>query len=163
MFWAIAHTVSIVKPIKHESYSKKLMKSLSGVKQLHLAVPGQLSALKLAEVLLADLASCHCRIFGCSGEDDQVLLAELPLVPDSLSYDRFDQRVDLRVAGPILRADCVPLTYRLQGRHFGMAGRCSMLPKVCGVDLFLPDSYTGRVGDMTSIKFAVPVRPLLKL
>jgi len=67
------------------------------------------------------------------------------------------------VSGPIIRNDCVPLTYRLQGKQFGVSGRCSLLPMVCGVDLYLQRSYTGVVGDIARQRFSFHLKPLLKL
>ncbi len=118
---------------------------------------------QLAEQLLNDLQQCRCEIYGNIGDDDKVLLATLELLPDTLNYEAFDQRIDLIVSGPILRNDCVPLTYRLQGRDFALTGRCSMIARVCGVDLYLQASYTGIVGDVARQKFSIAVKPLLKL
>jgi hypothetical protein len=73
----------------------------------------------------------------------------------------FDQRIDLIVAGPILRNDCVPLIYRLQGEQFAISGRCSMIARVCGVDLYLQRSYTGVIGDIARQKFSIALKPLL--
>jgi len=141
----------------------KLMRQMHGLEKIRGSHPELLTAAKLAEILLDDLQDCRCLIYGSIGEDDKIVLAELELLPDTLSYERFDQRIDLCVSGPILRADCVPLTYRLQGQRFAVTGRCSMLAKVCGVDLYLQHSYTGIAGDIARQKFAIPVKPLLKM
>jgi hypothetical protein len=139
------------------------MRQINGLENLRRQHPGRLNTQKLAELLLADLCHCRCTIYGNIGDDDKIALAELDLLPDSLEYEMFDQRIDFVVAGPILRADCVPLTYRLQGEQFSITGRCSMIPKVCGVDLYLQHSYTGIVGDIARQKFAIPVKPLLSM
>jgi len=104
------------------------MRQIHGLEKLVEQQPGRLNAQKLTELLLTDLRDCRCSIYGTIGDDDKVLLAELALLPDSLAYEMFDQRIDLIVAGPILRNDCVPLTYRLQGEQFALSGRCSMIP-----------------------------------
>jgi hypothetical protein len=109
------------------------------------------------------LQHCRCTIYGCIGDDDRIALAELDLLADSLEYEMFDQRIDFIVAGPILRADCVPLTYRLQGEQFAITGRCSMIYPVCGVDLYLQRNYTGMVGDIARQKFAISVKALLQM
>jgi hypothetical protein len=138
------------------------MRRINGLKKLFELHPQRLNALKLVDILLADLQNCRCHIYGCIDDDDKILLATLFLRPDTLDYDQFDQRIDLQVCGPILRADCPPLTYALQGVHFGLSGRCSMLNNVCGVDLYLPRSYTGKVGDIANQKFSIAVDALLK-
>ena len=138
----------------------RLIHGLEKIRQLH---PETLNAPKLAEILMADLQHCRCQIYGCISDDEKIVLAELALLTDTLMYEMFDQRIDLFVSGPILRADCVPLTYRLQGELFATSGRCSMLPKVCGVDLYLFGSYTGVAGDIARQKFSFQLKPLLKI
>lgn len=137
------------------------MRQIHGLEKLIEQQPGRLNAQKLAELLLADLRACRCSIYGTIGDDDKVLLAELDVLPDSLTYEMFDQRIDLIVEGPILRNDCVPLIYRLQGEQFAISGRCSMIARVCGVDLYLQRSYTGVIGDIARQKFSIALKPLL--
>ncbi|OQW68873.1 MAG: hypothetical protein BVN35_19695 [Proteobacteria bacterium ST_bin11] len=137
------------------------MRRIHGLEKLIEQQSGRLNAQKLAELLLTDLRACCCSIYGTIGDDDRVLLAELDLLPDSLTYEMFDQRIDLIVAGPILRNDCVPLIYRLQGEQFAISGRCSMIARVCGVDLYLQRSYTGVIGDIARQKFSIALKPLL--
>lgn len=137
------------------------MRQIHGLEKLIEQQPGRLNAQKLAELLLTDLHGCRCSIYGTIGDDDRVLLAELDLLPDSLAYEMFDNRIDLIVAGPILRNDCVPLIYRLQGEQFAISGRCSMIARVCGVDLYLQRSYTGVIGDIARQKFSIALKPLL--
>ncbi len=139
------------------------MKRFHGLDKLSQSHQGMMQAQTLGKLLLNDLQQCQCHIYGGIADDDNILLAALNLVPDSLVYDAFDQRLDFVVAGPILRNDCVPLTYRLQGNQFAISGRCSMISKVCGVDLYLHGSYTGSVGDMARQYFSLPIKPLLKL
>lgn len=139
------------------------MKQFHGLHTFSTSASGAHNVKNLANWLLNDLQDCHCQIYGCIGPDDQIQLATLRLLPDSLNYDAFDQRIDVIVAGPILRNDCVPLTYRLQGNNFAITGRCSMISKVCGVDLYLQASYTGIVGDVARQKFSLGAKPLLKL
>lgn len=107
---------------------------------------------------MEDLQDCVCTIYGNIDNDERVVLAQLRLLPESLLYEPFDRRVDFCVTGPILRDDCVPLTYQLQGKEFGISGRCSMIAKVCGVDLYLQKSYTGVVGDIARQAFSLPLK-----
>ncbi|MDT4288895.1 hypothetical protein RO575_04955 [Methylomonas sp. MO1] len=139
------------------------MRKIHGLEKLVEQQPARLNAQILAELLLTDLHQCRCSIYGTIGDDDRVLLAQLALLPGGIEYEMFDQRIDLVVAGPILRNDCVPLVYRLQGEQFALSGRCSMIARVCGVDLYLQRSYTGVVGDIARQKFAIPLKPLLQM
>jgi len=139
------------------------MKQFHGLQKFRQSQSHILKAADLAHWLLTDLQDCQCEIYGCMGDDDKILLATLSLLPDSLNYEAFDQRIDFIVAGPITRNDCVPLTYRLQGKAFAITGRCSMIARVCGVDLYLQASYTGTVGDIARQKFSIALKPLLNL
>jgi len=140
------------------------MRRVLGLENLRARHSERLNVRRLAEILLLDLRQCRCYIYG-NGEDEEknVLLAELALLPETLVYDNFDQRIDFVVCGPILRADQAPLTYRLQTESLAICGRCSVIPRVCGVDLYLQHSYTCVVGDIASQKFAIPVKPLHKM
>jgi len=136
------------------------MKRFHGLQNFTDQTAGPLGYRALADWLLSRLAKAYCDIFG-SADDAPVLLARLDLIPQTLDYDAFDQRIDFVVGGTILRNDCVPLTYRLAAGEFGISGRCSMIGKVCGVDLYLQRSYTGTVGDIARQKFSVDLKPLL--
>lgn len=138
------------------------MKQLHGLEKLAQTLRKPINNSQLAQALLDDLQQCECVIYGCIGEDSEVELARLQLLPETLNYEMFDQRIDLNVAGNILRDDCVPLTYRLSGKQFAVTGRCSMIARVCGVDLYLHSSYTGVVGDYARQRFSLPVPALLK-
>jgi hypothetical protein len=138
------------------------MKQIHGLEKLCASVRRPVIASQLAQALLDDLQHCRCLIYGCIGDDEQVVLAELPLLPETLNYEMFDQRIDFNVAGPILRDDCVPLTYRLSGDKLSITGRCSMIARVCGVDLYLHGSYTGVVGDIARQRFSITLSALVK-
>lgn len=138
------------------------MKQFHGLDTLCQSHRGWLKPQDLAALLQADLQACHCRIYGCIDDDPEILLATLALLPETLNYDSFDQRLDFIVAGPIVRNDCPPLTYRLQGNDFATTGRCSMIARVCGVDLYLQNSYTAVIGDVARQKFSIAIKPLLQ-
>jgi hypothetical protein len=116
----------------------------------------------LSGLLLEDLKNCHCLVFGKTKDEVPVLLAGLNIIPDSLYYEMFDQRIEFAVAGEILSNQYVPLTYKVEGEQFGFYGRCSTVPKVCGVDLYLSQSYTEKVGDIARQNFKISVKKLVK-
>ena len=138
------------------------MKQLHGLENLAQSLRKPINVSQLAQTLIDDLQQCECTIYGCIADDPYVELARLQLLPETLNYEMFDQRIDLNVAGVILRDDCVPLTYRLSGKQFAITGRCSMIARVCGVDLYLHSSYTGRVGDFARQRFSLAVPALVK-
>ena len=137
------------------------MKKLHGIDVLFKPCQQALTDRCITDALLKDLAHCRLYIYGdCNGED--IILAELVLQEESLQYEPFDKRIDLTVAGVIKRADGVPLTYRLQGDVFSISGRCSVIPKVCGVDFYIGQSYPGDVGERVQIKFKIKLADVKK-
>ncbi len=130
------------------------MKTLHGLFALSELLPERFSEKKLAEVLLQDLEACRLIIYGSEGEQP-VVLAELEVQAEDRVYDPFDKRIDLMLTGKITRDDCPPLTYCLQGKQFSVTGRCSMIPKVCGVDLYLSHSYSGKKGEVIRQKLNI--------
>lgn len=135
-------------------------KGLDSLIQQH---AGQLSAKVLAKLLLEDLEQCCCKIFGKTKNEEPVLLAELNIDLDSLFYEMFDQRIEFVVTGDILNDQYVPLIYLVKGNHYSFHGRCSVIRKVCGVDLYLSKSYTSTKGDHVRHKFFVSVKKLFKM
>jgi hypothetical protein len=123
---------------------------------------GRLTIRALSELLLKDLEKSCCSIFGKTKDEDIVLLAELKIVPQSLYYEMFDQRIDFTVKGEISNHQYVPLTYHVKGDKYGFYGRCSTIPKVCGVDLYLSKSYTENSDGLVRQNFSVFVKKLIK-
>lgn len=138
------------------------MRQEKGLNALIQQQAGHLSARVLSKLLLEDLEQCCCQIFGKTADDQPVLLAELKIVSDSLSYEMFDQRIEFIVAGKVINNQYVPLTYQVLGEKYSFYGRCSVIPKVCGVDLYLSKTYTEKIGDSVRQKFYVSVKKLLK-
>lgn len=115
---------------------------------------------RLAQLLMADLAESQLLIYGKDLDDKPIILAILTLLPESMRYDSFDQRLDLIFTGEISTNSSPALTYCLQGREFRITGRCSSIPKVCGVDFYLSRSYTGKIADVVRQPFAISVKVL---
>lgn len=111
----------------------------------------------LSQLLLADLKNCQCSIYGEIAENFPLLLAELTLIPESLYFEQFDQRIDFIVAGEIINNQSPPLTYKVQGDKYSFDGRCSVIPQVCGVDLYLGSKYTEKVGERIQQRFSIAV------
>jgi len=138
------------------------MRQEQGLEILTRGQRGQVSEKILSKLLLKDLEQCCCRIFGENSADEAVLLAELKLLPETLTYEMFDQRIELIVVGDIINNQYVPLTYQVQGKEYSFHGRCSVIPKVCGVDLYLSKTYTEVLGGSVRQRFFVSVKKLLK-
>ncbi len=121
------------------------------------------TATVLAAWLAEDLQHCQCFIYGKNPNEQVVTLARLHLQAQSWLYHSFEQRIDFTVEGYIIRNDFPPLTYHLQGQNFSLNGRCSMISKVCGVDLYLSASYTAQRGDFVQQRFSIALPLLLKM
>lgn len=131
------------------------MRQIHGLTQLSDSQQSFLPIDKLAMLLMKDLTNCHCLIYG---ENQHQILARLDLVADSFFYDQFDKRIDLAVAGKIISTEHPPLTYCLSGLVFSITGRCSILPKVCGVDLYL--SHYDESNGLARQYFSISVKKL---
>ncbi len=130
--------------------------------QKQLITVKRLSSLLLGGCPRIESLHCCCSIYGKTKEEQSVLLATMDIIPASLSYEMFDQRIDFIVAGPILNDQLVPLTYKVTGELFSFYGRCSTIPKVCVVDLYLNQSYTEKTGDIARQNFKISVKGLFK-
>jgi hypothetical protein len=138
------------------------MRSEKGLKKLTENYSGKLSVDILASLLLADLKVVTCFIFGNAENEEAVLLSKLKTAPDSLYYEAVEKRIDFMVTGQIMANQHTPLTYQVQGDKYCFHGRCSTIPRVCGVDLYLSRSYTEKVGDIVWQRFSIEVKELFK-
>lgn len=139
-----------------------MMRKEHGLEKLIQNYTGNITTPVLARLLMDDLKSCKCTIFGIIDNEIPIILAELKIIPDSLDYEQFDKRIEFIVTGKILNDQCVPLTYKVQGDKYSFSGRCSTILKICGVDLYLNSSYTGILGDTVQQKFNIPVKRSFK-
>ncbi|KAF3978608.1 MAG: hypothetical protein HFP77_00995 [Methylococcales symbiont of Iophon sp. n. MRB-2018] len=117
-----------------------------------------------ADLLADDLKQAHCQIFGETIDEELVLLAELKTQDNSISYSSgiFRQSIAFVVAGHIISNEYPAITYRVDTGTFQFYGRCSTIPQVCGVDLYLDKSYTQTIGDYVKQKFTIPVNQLYR-
>jgi len=119
---------------------------------------------QLADLLVEDLKQSSCLIYGKAEDEQLVLLAELKVQLDSIKLHNgfFKQHIEFVVAGKIINDQYPALTYCVDGAVSRFYGRCSMIPQVCGVDLYLDKSYTGKQGDWVQQKLTVPVGTLYR-
>ena len=117
-----------------------------------------------ADLLVDDLKQSSCLIFGETTDEQPILLAELKTQVDSIKLysGLFNLRIEFVVEGEIVNDQYPALTYSVKGTTFRFFGRCSTIPQVCGVDLYLDKSYTGKVGDYVKQKFTIPVNKLYR-
>ncbi len=120
--------------------------------------------MQFADLLINDLKQACCLIFGETKDEQAVLLAELKIQADSLDIHTglFQHQIEFVVEGEIVNDQYPALTYRVHGNTVEFYGRCSTIPQVCGVDLYLHKSYTAKAGDMAIQKFTIPVSKLFR-
>jgi len=120
---------------------------------------------ELTDLLMDDLKEASCSIFGETVDEQAVFLAELKIKMDSLNlyHGMFHQHIEFVVEGAIINEQYPALTYTVKGDTLLFFGRCSTIPQICGVDLYLDKSYTEKKGDYVKQKFTIPVNKLFKL
>jgi hypothetical protein len=136
------------------------MREFHGLEKLCATKDRRVHSVDLAQLLISDLAESQLIIYGRNSSEQQLVLAVLELLAEDVQYDSFDQRLDLVFTGEIISDASPALTYCLQGKLFSVAGRCSSIGKVCGVDLYLSQSYTGNIGDVARQKFSIFLKSL---
>lgn len=119
---------------------------------------------EIANLLIEDLKQACCVIFGETIDEQTVLLAKLMIQADSLHLHSrlFHHRIEFIVEGKIVNDQYPALTYTVNGATFQFQGRCSTIPQICGVDLYLDKSYTEKVGDRVQQKFNISFSKLFK-
>lgn len=119
---------------------------------------------EFADLIMDDLKQSSCMIYGENADEELVLLAELKIHIDTIKLNSglFQQSIEFVVEGKITNAEYPAITYSFNSATFKFYGRCSIIPQVCGVDLYLDKSYTGKVGDYVKQKFTIPVSKLYR-
>jgi hypothetical protein len=125
---------------------------------------GDVNKTVFADLLLDDLKQSCCSVFGETVDEQAILLAELTIQADSLHLNSgmFHHRIEFVVEGEIVNDQYPPLSYSVNGSSFRFYGRCSTIPQICGVDLYLDKSYTEKAGDYVKQKFTIPVYKIFK-
>ena len=120
---------------------------------------GMIKANTVAEFMQSQFSVSHLRVYADPLEEEKItLLADLSL--QEFSYDAFEQSIIWIFMGTVLDAS-IPLTYRIDGQQLQFTGRCSVIPKVCGVDLYF-SHYQQQQGVRVRQKITVSIRDLVK-
>jgi len=119
---------------------------------------------EFADLLMEDLKQSSCMIYGENADEELVLLAELKTQLDTIKLYNglFQQRIEFVVEGKIINDKYPAITYTVNTATFRFYGRCSTIPQICGVDLYLDKSYTEKTGDPVTQKFSIPVHKLYR-
>jgi len=119
---------------------------------------------KFADLIMEDFKQSSCMVYGENADEELVLLAELKTQLDTIKLNSglFQQSIEFVVEGKITNDQYPAITYSVNGATVRFYGRCSIIPQICGVDLYLDKSYTGKVGDYVKQKFTIPVSKLYR-
>ena len=119
---------------------------------------------EFADLIMGDLKQSSCMIYGESADEELVLLAELKTQLDTIKLYNglFQQRIEFVVEGEITNDQYPAITYSVNGATFRFYGRCSTIPQICSVDLYLDKSYTGKFGDYVKQKLSIPFNKLYR-
>jgi hypothetical protein len=125
---------------------------------------GVANKIEFSDLVMKDLKQSSCMIYGENIDEELVLLAELKTQLDTIKLNSglFQQSIGFVVEGKIANDQYPAIAYSVNGATFRFYGRCSTIPQVCGVDLYLDKSYTGKVGDDVKQKFTIPVSKLYR-
>jgi hypothetical protein len=150
-------------PIRNDSVGLK-MRKYKDLGRLLSDDNGMLDKARFTDLLADDLNRACCSIYGETIDEVLVLLAELKIQPESIQHSSglFQQNIEFVMVGEIINNQYPALTYRVDTGTFQFYGRCSTIPQICGVDLYLDKSYTEKVGDCVRQKFILPVNKLFK-
>ena len=140
------------------------MRKYKNLEQLLKAYDGMISKEQFTDLLTEDLKQACCHILGETIDEEAVLLAELKTQKESVSRSSglFQQYIEFIVIGKIISNQYPAINYHVDTGTFQFFGRCSTIPQVCGVDLYLDKSYTEKEGDSVRQKLSVPVNQLYK-
>ncbi len=119
---------------------------------------------EFSDLIMDDLKQSSCMIYGENADEELVLLAELKTQIDTIKLNSglFQQSIEFVVEGKITNDQYPAITYSVHGTTFRFYGRCSTIPQVCGVDLYLDKNYTGKSGDYVKQKLTIPVSKLYR-
>lgn len=140
------------------------MRKYQHINQLVQKINSVKNKTEFTDLIMEDLKDSSCMIYAETIDEEPILLAELITQPNTIELysGLFQQRIDFIVEGKIINDQYPAIKYCVKGTTIQFSGRCSTIPQVCGVDLYLDKSYTGRVGDDVKQKFSIPVSKLYK-
>ncbi len=115
------------------------MKKIHGLNEFK-AKYGDISNQHFNLKMLTEFEDSQFFIFG-QQDANKTLLANYQLKEDGLFFEPFSKRIDFVYTGKIIDNSLPPIHYKLEGKTISITGRCTLIPKVCGADLYLDSTY----------------------
>jgi len=135
------------------------MRELKGLEIFLEDYKGMIKAEAVADFMQKQFIESHLRVYADALDESQEnVLADLTI--QESSYDAFSQSLSWHFSGKVLQ-EAIPLTYCIKGKQLQFTGRCSVIPKVCGVDLYFSD-YQKKQDFLVRQKIHVSIKDLIK-
>jgi len=136
------------------------MRQLTGLERLLENHTGFIKPEQVAQYMQAQFKESHLLVYAEPLGEQKTLLADLAIINDQMDYDLYQQRLELVFIGTVID-EKIPLTYTIHGQDLSYLGRCSVIPKVCGVDLYFAN-YVQSKGQEIRQKIIIPIKDLVK-
>jgi len=136
------------------------MRQLIGLERFLINHTGFIKPEQVAQYMQTQFKESHLLVYAEPLGEQKTLLADLTIINDQMNYDLYQQRLELVFIGTVID-EKIPLTYTIHGQDLSYLGRCSVIPKVCGVDLYFAN-YVQSKGQKIRQKIIIPIKDLVK-
>jgi len=136
------------------------MRQLTGLESFFINHSGSIKAEQVARFIQEQFSSCQLVVYAEPLSEQKTVLAELDIDAEMTNYDSYAQRLELIFSGTV-NDEKIPLTYTINGLDLAYFGRCSVLSKVCGVDLYF-SNYQRIKGSSARQKITISIKELVK-
>lgn len=136
------------------------MRQLTGLESFFTQHQGSVTAEQVAQFMQEQFNHCQLVVYAEPLSEQKTVLARLDINKEMISYDAYAQRLEFVFIGTV-DSEEIPLTYTINGAMLNYFGRCSVLSKVCGVDLYF-SNYKRIAGSSVRQKITISIRDLVR-
>lgn len=136
------------------------MRQLTGLESFFIKNSGSIKAEQVAQFMQEQFRNSQLTVYAEPLSEQQTVLAKLDISKDMITYDAYAQRLEFVFIGTV-KNEKIPLTYTIKGLDLSYIGRCSVLSKVCGVDLYF-SNYQRIQNSAVRQKIIVSIKELVK-
>ncbi len=136
------------------------MRQLTGLEHFFTHHSGTIKAEPVAEFMQKQFNGSHLVVYAEPLSEQKTVIATLALNSEMNAYDAYAQRLEMIFMGEVTN-ESIPLTYTINGLDLSFYGRCSVLSKVCGVDLYF-SNYKRVEGSVARQKITISIKELVK-
>jgi hypothetical protein len=116
------------------------MRQLTGLECFFIENSGSIKAEQAAQFMQEQFRNSQLTVYAEPLSEQQTVLATLDISKEIIEYDAYAQRLEFVFIGTDV-SEKIPLTYTINGVDLRYIGRCSVLPKVCGVVLYFSNYH----------------------